>query len=233
MKPSPLRTLLAPALILAAILGPVRADADEIQDLTMKKSGQVRVITSSYGDLLIIPVLNDVSTGTWKGLKFLTPFQENSGMTVEGKGAFQALEGQPVNLQVDVQAKNNIINAQASWLAERPVKGHGRLDLFIGSEAIKQLTASCDGEEVNLQKPPTQIKVNDEFQFHKKSDGKPAMRLVFPEGPYKVSFVSDGGSLDKSIGPGMIMRISPRADSNEEPSLDAPRECKWQLVFEK
>lgn len=233
MKSSPLFTLFAPALILTHVLGSPRADAGEVQDLTMKKFGQVRVLTGSYGDMLIIPTLNDVSTGTWKGLRFLTPFVEISGMAVEGKGELEALDGQPVTLQVSVKAENNQINAQASWTAERPVTGHGRLDLFLTREVLGQLTGSCDGAEVDFDKPPAQIIVSDEFQFLRKSDGKPAMRLVFPAGPYKISFVPDGGSLDRTIGPGTIIRISPRADSEGEPTLDEPKECKWQLVFEK
>lgn len=225
--------LAAPALILVHTLGASVAKAGEVQDIMMKKSGQVVVSTGSCGEMIIVPTINDVSTGTWKSLKVLEGFPESSGLAVSGKGEFEALDGQPVSLKVSVKADGNQIDAQASWVAERAVMGHARLDLFLSNDVIGQLIGSVDGAEVNFEKPPAQIRVGEEFQFLRKSDREPVMKLVFPEGPYKISFARDGGSLNKTIGPGMIIRISSRADSGGDPSLDEPSDCKWQLVFQK
>lgn len=218
---------------LYALLVATPACAGEVQDLFLKKSGEIYITTSSYGDMIIIPSLIDSSKGTWRGLSITQPFEEAEGAEVEGKAKLKAEDGQEVDLQVSAKAEKNIVTTGASWKETSPVKGSGRLDLLIGREVLENLTGSSDGTEMSWDdgKLPPEIVVHNELLFHRKADGKPAMRLSFPEMPCRVSFVSTRRNGDKA--PAVILRISPRIERGAESQLGDPSECKWQLIFEE
>jgi len=216
--------------VLAAI--PVSMAA-ELSSLGLLKSGSVEFPTPSYGTMQIVPVLVDVSTGTWRGLKRVEDFPDTDGSQVEGTGKFQTEDKQDVFMNIAASISQDTLRVQADWKTDASIRGFGRLDLVYRRSFADQMFVQADGKDVVFQSPYSSqtIKVYDQLQFIRKSDGKTVMRVLFAEQPCKVNFVIGDRKLDEELT--ATVRISSDIDGSGHESIVEPSSCKWQIVFEK
>lgn len=233
MKPSKHALPLFIAVILCSVAAVSVSMAEELSSLRLLKSGSVEFPTASFGTMQIVPVLVDVSTGTWRGLKRVEDFPDIDGSQVEGEGKFQTEDKQDVTVNLAASISQDTLRVQADWKTDAAIRGFGRLDLVYRRSFADQMLVQADGKDVVFQAPYSSqtIKVYDQLQFIRKSDGKTVMRMLFAEQPCKVNFVIGDRKLDDEQT--ATIRISSDIDGMGHESIVEPSSCKWQLVFEK